>query len=142
MPTAFLLAASTLSPLAYSIEPSTFQMKEFSIIPTLGLDFKTKRGFSETNGTGSAIQNTRHQVEWQHDWLTNLSSSVGINYDTDKFSDSTRADDAYSLTLGLDYAFLRWLDVSLALSIREKDSDESNFDYEQNIISIGFEVSL
>jgi uncharacterized protein (PEP-CTERM system associated) len=96
----------------------------------------------ETNGTGLFIESTMTSVHWMHDWSEGLHTQASFSTGTDEFNEDTREDDINRFAISVDYDFRRWLNIGLGYTIDEKDSNVDLFDYDRQIISISFDLSL
>jgi hypothetical protein len=96
----------------------------------------------ETNGTGQFIENQETSVSWVHDWSDVLHSRASVSIGTDEFNQDPREDDIDRFSFGVNYDFRRWCNIGLDYSFEDKDSNDDFFDYERNIITLGFDLSL
>jgi uncharacterized protein (PEP-CTERM system associated) len=71
---------------------------------------------------------------------TRVSFSV-IN-DVYEKSVSSREDDLTQLNMTLNYQLKRWLSVTGSYLYDDRDSNVTNIDYDRNVFSIGFKVTL
>lgn len=125
-------ADGTAWELALQWEPLTYSIFNIS----------TTRGFGEATGVGNALETENYTLNWQHTWSDFISTSLNIYSSDDEYLGSTRVDDIDIASFRLDYSAQRWLDFYISVSRDERQSNFSTFEYEQNVVALGFEVSL
>ena len=104
--------------------------------------FSTLRTLEETKGAGSYYRSTRYGIDWRYQWSEQLSASVGLDYTDDSFADSVRDDETIVFSGELGYRLARWLDVFARLSVQDRDSTLSSYQFQKNLLVIGFQASL
>lgn len=125
-------ADGTAWELALQWEPLTYSIFNIS----------TTRGFGEATGVGNALETENYSLNWQHTWSDFISTSLNVYSSDDEYLGSTRVDDIDIMSFRLDYSAQRWLDFYVSVSRDERQSNFSTFEYEQNVVALGFEVSL
>ncbi len=106
------------------------------------VSFTAKQGFGEAVGQGSFQDTTNYNINWQHSWSESLRSTVNWYTSDDTYVGSSRQDDMDLLSIRLDYSVQRWFDVYVSYQQDERSSSFSSFNYEQNLMAIGFAASL
>ena len=99
---------------------------------------------NETNGTGDFIDSKNYTICWNHSWSDRLATRVSFTDGADAYvgDASGRDDDRQTLSLGVDYDWQRWMTIGANYSYSERDSDINTFDFEKNIFSVTFDMSL
>ena len=99
---------------------------------------------NETNGTGDFIDSKNYTIGWNHSWSDRLATRVSFTDGADAYvgDASGRDDDRQTLSLGVDYDWQRWMTIGANYSYSERDSDINTFDFEKNIFSVTFDMSL
>ena len=103
------------------------------------------RLIEEGSSTETFIETTATELTWDHDWTARLGShfSYGfINQEYSGLSNSGRDDDIDTLSAGLNYQMLRWLNVGLYYKYNNTDSNDSNSEYERNVFGINATMTL
>lgn len=98
--------------------------------------------FDEATGVGDALETTNYSLNWQHTWSDSLSSSINIYSSDDEYIGSTRNDELDTLTFRLDYSARRWLDFYVSVARDERQSNFATFEYKENVVALGFSLSL
>lgn len=106
------------------------------------VNFNVSRSFDEATGVGNNLDRKNYLLNWTHDWSANLSTEVNLSYSDDYYTGSTRSDTMEAYSLKLNYSVRRWLDVFGTVSTDSRASNFNNFDYDQNVVAIGFAASL
>ncbi len=101
----------------------------------------TQRDFTETNGIGDFIEENSVNAGWKHEWPGNLISSINYTFSRNDYA-SLREDDKNTLSLKLDYKMRRWFTVGVGYTYDERDSNNSNFNYERNIFELTAVITL
>ena len=96
----------------------------------------------ETNGTGAFIQSTDFSVNWEHAWSDRFRSNVGFGVGDKDFEGDPRNDDLTDFSVGVDYDWQRWITVGASISRNDRESNDSQFDYDRNIVSVSLDMSL
>jgi hypothetical protein len=106
------------------------------------ISLNSSRDAAETNGTGAYIEQSTYSVSWSQDWSERLHSTISIAIRDDEYPGSSREDDREDYTIGLDYDWLRWLNVGLRLQETERDSNIDVFDFSRSRVYITVDLSL
>lgn len=110
------------------------------------VNLSASRRFSETFAFGDSLETTQFAVTWSHDWSERINSLFEYSVTDDDYRGIARADDIDSLTIGVNYAVQRWMDVNISYVNAERDASfgiNSNlFSYKENTIYAGLTVSL
>ncbi|MBL4910586.1 MAG: outer membrane beta-barrel protein [Alteromonadaceae bacterium] len=104
--------------------------------------FNTSRAARDPSVEGNYINETVNSLSWQHDWSEKLNTVVSGSYINEDYSGVTRKDDTKLFSLSLNYALLRWVDVSLYADITRKDSTRANILFDTNIVGVNFTFSM
>lgn len=99
-------------------------------------------GFGEAVGQGNALETENYNLSWTHAWSNSLSHSLSLYTSDDDYIGSQRTDEFDVLSLRVDYQVRRWFDVNVSIAREERDSSFSLFNYKENVIALGFSVSL
>jgi hypothetical protein len=99
-------------------------------------------GFGEAVGQGDALETDNYNLSWTHEWSNSLSHSLSLYASDDDYIGSQRADEFDTLSLRVDYSVRRWFDVNVSIAREERVSSFSLFNYKENVVAIGFSVSL
>jgi hypothetical protein len=99
-------------------------------------------GFGEAVGQGNALETDNYNLSWTHEWSNSLSHSLSLYASDDDYIGSQRADEFDVLSLRVDYSVRRWFDVNVSIAREERVSSFSLFNYKENVVAIGFSVSL
>jgi hypothetical protein len=99
-------------------------------------------GFGEAIGQGNALETDNYNLSWTHEWSNSLSHSLSLYASDDDYIGSQRADEFDVLSLRVDYSVRRWFDVNVSIAREERVSSFSLFNYKENVVAIGFSVSL
>lgn len=118
--------------LALQWEPLTYSVFNIS----------TSRKFDEATGVGDALETENYSLNWQHTWSDFVSTTVNIYSSDDKYLGSTRVDDVDNASFRLDFSARRWLDFYVSVSRNELQSSFTTFGYEENVVALGFAISL
>jgi hypothetical protein len=106
------------------------------------VNFNAFQGFGEAVGVGNASFTTSYGATWQHSWSDNLTSSLVISAIEDEMVGSARTDDTENLSFRVDYGVKRWLDVYVSATYTDKESSFGIFNFQENAIAIGIDLSL
>lgn len=113
-------------------EPRTFTTFQVS----------TQRFSSETNGFGDSVDTQEHQLSWQYDWSSRISTEVRGMLARDEYPGSARQDDRYEFEARVDYNFRLWFDVGTGYRYEERSSDVDSLDYTRNEFFVDVKLSL
>ncbi|BBP45256.1 hypothetical protein THMIRHAS_06290 [Thiosulfatimonas sediminis] len=91
-------------------------------------------------GAASADTQT-NMITWAHDWGNRINSNVSFSYLNQDYSNG-RKDESDSFSVGLDYAFRRWLDFTARYTYGSKNSTEQISNYDRNQYYIGATIAL
>jgi len=106
------------------------------------IDFSASSLFDEANGTGNAIERDTLSLRWQHDWSDRFSTIVTASRMDEVYGGSLREDELNNFSVGIKYAFARWLDFHMEVIKDDRESTQSALVYDRPVFSLGFEMSL
>jgi hypothetical protein len=104
--------------------------------------FDTSRAARDPNTVGNYLNETVYSLGWLHNWSEKLSSRVSASFINEDYSGVARTDDMTTYSASINYAFARWMDVSVFADLTSKDSTSENILFDKNIIGINFIVSM
>lgn len=107
---------------------------------TFSLD--ASRLFDEASGAGNAIERELISLNWQHDWSDRLSTIVNVSTTDEAYGGTLRTDETDYYSIGMKYAFARWLDFHMEYFHDDKDSSEFALSYDRPVFNMGIEISL
>lgn len=91
------------------------------------------------------IEQTRYAVAWQHAWDSQLTSTITYSLrDKDYIGGSSegRDDELTTVSIGLNYAFRRWMDLGLETRLKDNDSSTPNNRYDRGSVFLTLTLSL
>ncbi|MFC4701995.1 outer membrane beta-barrel protein [Glaciecola siphonariae] len=112
------------------------------------LEFITSSGTNETNGEGNFIRDNRFSLEWKHEWLERLRSSVQISFANERYEGQLidgfdiRSDDNRRLRASVYYQFRRWLNFELGYVYDERESNRDAIDFDRNQFILNALITL
>ena len=105
--------------------------------PRVQTTVSLEKGVQEASFAGSNYYDyTRFALDYQHIMGRKHLLKVGVGYERDDFSQSTRADDIWDLSLGWDYNIQPWITTGIGYRFRNRDSSLTFYDYLDNIINL------
>ena len=75
---------------------------------------------------------SRNSIFKKHNWHPTPNSYEG----------DPRNDDLTNFSVGFDYDWQRWITVGASISRDDRESNDSQFDYDRNIVSVSLDMSL
>jgi len=101
------------------------------------VELTTNNDTDETNGEGNFIRGRDYAVEWRHEWLQRLRSSVSYTWGTDRYEGQTgafeiREDDLVRFRTSLYYQFRRWVNIEVGYVYDQRESNRSAIEYDRN----------
>jgi hypothetical protein len=112
------------------------------------VEFTTRSDTNETNGEGNFIRGDAHSIEWRHDWLERLRSSVRFTVANNRYEGQIvndlgiRSDDNRRLQASAYYQFRRWLNFELRYTYDERDSSRDFIDFDRNQLMFNALITL
>lgn len=114
------------------------------------LDLKAQRRTSEFTGVGDFAVNRSYQLQWTHDWTSQVTSSVSGIYSSDRFRDAPvaaaggapRQDVTKGGGFGFSYKARRWLKFGAEYSYTTRDSNDDNLDYRRRQLMFSVSATL
>lgn len=106
------------------------------------IDFTTSRAARDPNVVGDYIKESLYSVSWQHNWSEKVSTQLLTSYTDEVYSGVTRSDDTTILSASVNYALLRWLDVSAFAEFTDKNSTESNIFFDKSVVGVNFVIAM
>jgi hypothetical protein len=99
--------------------------------------------FAESNGGSAFIDTDNLGVNWDHFWSDKLESTVALNTIVEEYSDSPRKDTTNNFTIGLNYDTKRWLNLGIAYTLKDRDSNALlPRSYQSNEVTFTLQASL
>lgn len=93
----------------------------------------TGREAKDPNVVGDYIKETRYGASWMHNWSEALSSSVGYNYSSEKYTGVAREDKVNSYSVAADYLLLTNVSLGLGVALTDKDSTVANIKFDKTV---------
>jgi hypothetical protein len=115
----------------------TWKPKSYS---TFTLNFG--QDFAESNGNNTFIDTDTYIIDWSHLWSDRLKSTLALETFIEQFSNSPRKETTSDFTIGLNYNSRRWLNLGVAYTLRDKDSNFPNLSYQSNEIAFTLRASM
>lgn len=112
------------------------------------VEISTRADTNETNGEGNFIRGDAHSIEWRHDWLERLRSSLRFTVSNNRYEGqmvdnlSIRSDDINRLQASMYYQFRRWLNFELRYTYDERDSNRDFINYDRNQFMLNALITL
>lgn len=102
----------------------------------------TSRQTLESTGVGTFILSSVTGVKWNHAWSSVLSTSVLARVQRDEFQGANRTDEIKSLGFKVGYRMRRWLTLGAEYTHTQRDSTQSNSDYDKNLYFLTATASM
>ncbi len=107
------------------------------------LQLVTSRAAKDPLLEGDYIRESVYGATWQHDWSDYLSSVVSANYIDQQYSGSfNRKDKVKNARLGLNYLATNFGMVSGYIDFIDRDSTETNIEFDRVIVGLNFTFAL
>ena len=110
------------------------------------VDLATSRQTNESTGLGDTIVTNIYGVTWTHAWNSRFRSQLLANKRHDNFfggqPPATRIDDTKTYGLSLTYQFRRWVRFGAEYTRTERESNNSTFDYQRNLLLFSVNATL
>ncbi|MCK5697131.1 MAG: outer membrane beta-barrel protein [Gammaproteobacteria bacterium] len=106
------------------------------------IDVSSSRYPVETNGNGSFIENTEYMAAWSHAWTDKVHSRVSSRFVKQDYQDSHRDDDIVDFGVGADYNFRRGIQFSVDYDYSNRDSNQRNSDYNDNVFMLSVKMGI
>ncbi len=93
------------------------------------------------NTRASGYLRTRARLNYEHDYSEQLALGAGVSYINDNFESLSsapfdREDDTYGAHLWSEYEFIEDLAANLYYSYNDRDSNDADAEYQENIVGI------
>lgn len=105
-------------------------------------DLQTSKSTSDSTGVGTYTLNTSHNLMWNHTWSQSVSSVASVGVLKTDFGATTRADTTNSYSLGVNYAFRRWLTLGVDFAKTDNSSNDPLSEYKRNVTKFTLNASL
>jgi hypothetical protein len=105
-------------------------------------DLQTSKSTSDSTGVGTYTLNTSHNLIWNHTWTQTVSSMASVGVLKTDFGATTRADTTNSYSLGVNYAFRRWLTLGVDFAKTDNSSTDPLSEYTRNVTKFTLNASL
>jgi uncharacterized protein (PEP-CTERM system associated) len=130
----------------FTFEDETTRTRTFRF----GADHRSGRntfrlsGLAGTNDGGSEGDEDFYQgrVTWGRTLTSELSLTSSAGYQRSEFQGENRADDTYSLSLGLGYRLSSNARASMSYSFQSRDSTEDDESFYENAVTLGISLSF
>ncbi len=88
------------------------------------------------------VEKTALGIDWKHQWLTSVYTTVDFAYQMDDYSDSDRSDDLLITKLAVGYQLRDYLDFVASWQHQNNDSTVDSRSYSQNLYSAGLQLTF
>jgi hypothetical protein len=106
------------------------------------LDLQTSRSTADASGFGDYTVNTNTNVNWSHQWTRSFTTRAAVGLVKTDFAGTTRADNATSYSLTMDYSVLRWLKVGVDWAGTDSTSNVPTAAFKRNVTMFTLNASL
>ena len=106
------------------------------------VDLYTSRQTSESTGLGRFILSSIAGVSWTHSWSSVVNTGVNLRYQRDEYQGFDRTDETKTLGLKVGYRFRRWLVLGAEYNYIQRDSTQSNSEYDRNLYLLTATASM
>lgn len=107
------------------------------------VDLNLNRVPAETSGgVGNFIDRTTTGARWTHAWSSRFSTEASASYLIDAYQGAARTDHTQDFGLRASYKMRRWLSLGGGYVRSVRNSDDSNFDYQRNLMTLFVEAAL
>ncbi|MGQ8365253.1 outer membrane beta-barrel protein [Glaciecola sp. 1036] len=112
------------------------------------IEVSTESNTNETNGEGNFIRGNVHSIEWRHDWLERVRSTVGFAYLNNRYEGQivdgfdVRSDNDVRFNASVYYQFRRWLNFELTYRHNERDSNREQVEFDRNRLLLNAFITL
>jgi predicted porin len=103
--------------------------------------FNTGRSLEDGDEGATSIKSSVYGVNWEHDWSSRLTSSIGANYTRDEY-DTGRDDKITRFNAGVSYELRRWMDVGFRYGYTDNDSTLPSETWDRNRYLLLLSLSL
>lgn len=104
--------------------------------------FGANKSFTEANATGNSITSQSYMFGWSHSWSERFGTSLNITRRDASVGGINRRDKTNTTSIGFNYAFRRWMDISFSFTNNVADSNDALFNYTQRITSLSIQASM
>lgn len=106
------------------------------------VSFNAVNGYGEAVGQGNALETENYNLNWSHSWSDSLSHSFNLYTSDEVYVGSQRSDEFDTLSFRVDYSVRRWFDLNVSVAREERDSNFALFNFKENVVALGFSLSL
>jgi hypothetical protein len=104
--------------------------------------FKTSRQGTDPNGTGDDARASQYSIKWKHNWNQRINTQFALSLADNKYYSTIRKDDTTSINTSIDYALLRWVDVSFYIELTNKNSTRKDLVFDKKVMGININFSM
>lgn len=105
-------------------------------------DLQTSKSTADSTGVGTYTLNTATNLVWNHVWSNSVSSMASIGTLKTDFGGTTRADTTNTYSLGVNYAFRRWLTLGVDFANTDNTSSDPLSEYKRHVTKFTLNASL
>lgn len=117
----------------------TWTPRTYSVV-----NFVTSQESTETAGGGSHVAKETISFQWDHRFSTKFGLKANIASVGEEYVNSSRSRDDSTLLYGLKGIFSpnNMFDIGLALDKKSRSSNDDDFDYDAQVITLGFVLAI
>ena len=104
-------------------------------------NLQSRSSIEEGDEGATSIKQQLYRLGWNHDWNGFISTTATYSH-TKKDYSTGRNDKLQTTSLGINYAYDRWMDIGLRYQYTDNSSNINNESYNRNQIMLTFTVSL
>lgn len=105
-------------------------------------EINARRAFDEGEDDSSTVEDVTTALSWTHGWTPRISTEVEYQFSDREYKASDREDERTAYSVGVNYAFDRWADITLGYRRSENDSSRYFNSYERNVYLLSLNMSL
>lgn len=105
-------------------------------------EINARRAFDEGEDDASTVEDVTTILSWTHGWTPRISTEIEYQYSDREYKASNREDERTAYSVGVNYAFDRWADITLGYRRSDNDSTRYYNNYERNVYLLSLNMSL
>ena len=100
------------------------------------------REAQDSSTDGDYILELESSIKWKHEWTDDFYSTINFVYTDEDYIGFTRNDRTRELSLDLNYDLTRWMQIKAGYEFTNKNSNQTDISYDENIVNLGVVVAL
>lgn len=105
-------------------------------------EFTTGNRAKDPDTFGDYVEEQSYQLNWHHKWRERMATNFDLQYLDESYTGIDRDDEEWTMRVGLEYAWRRWLVTEFSYAYSDHSSDLQQVEYDKSVWLLSTRIAL